>query len=79
VRFTDGQRHLLDNYLRYIIAWNLSSTPCAEDVVDMMDLALAASDCSESRVRHKPRMLDDNQHSYVAGDFEVQISAFVEH
>lgn len=79
VCFTGGQRHLLDNYLRYIIAWNLSSTRCAEDAVDMLDLALAASGCGESHVRHKPRLLDDDGHSYIAADSEVQISVFVEH
>lgn len=40
----------------------------ANDVTDTLELALAASDCDQARVRHKPRLLTDNGSSYIAAD-----------
>ena len=51
----------------------------AGDVTDTLKLALAASGCDQATVLHKPRLLSDNGSSYVAGDLELQIEAFVQH
>ena len=40
----------------------------ASDVTDTLELALAASGCSEARVRHRPRLLSDNGPGYIAGE-----------
>ena len=59
---------VLDDFSRYVIAWKLCATMAASDVTDTLELALEASGCNEVRVRHRPRLLSDNGHSYLAGD-----------
>ena len=70
---------ILDDYSRYIIAWKLCTTMKADDVTDTLNLALKASGCDSAKVLHKPRLLSDNGSSYISGDLENQIGAFVEH
>ena len=48
--------------------WKLCTNMRAEDVTDMLDLALQASGCDQVHVAHKPRLLSDNGSSYVSGD-----------
>jgi len=59
---------ILDDYSRYIIAWQLCTTMKAEDVTDTLELALQASGCDQANVVHKPRLLSDNGASYISGD-----------
>ena len=59
---------VLDDYSRYVIAWQLCATMAASDVTDTLEMALAASGCSTARVRHRPRLLSDNGPSYIAGE-----------
>jgi putative transposase len=59
---------VLDDFSRYVIAWKLCTTMAAEDVTDTLELALAASVCTQVRVRHRPRRLSDNGPGYIAGD-----------
>lgn len=59
---------ILDDYSRYIIAWQLCTTMKAEDVTDTLELALQASGCDQANVIHKPRLLSDNGASYISGD-----------
>ena len=59
---------VLDDFSRYIVAWKLCATMAASDVTDTLELALAASGCSEARVRHRPRLLSDNGPGYIAGE-----------
>ena len=59
---------ILDDFSRYIIAWQLYTTMRAEDVIDTLELALQASGCDHADVVHKPRLLSDNGSSYIAGD-----------
>ena len=40
----------------------------AADVIDTLDIALAASGCDSARVLHKPRLLSDNGSIYITGD-----------
>ncbi len=40
----------------------------AEDVTDTIELALTASGCGQTVVRHKPRLLSDNGSCYISGD-----------
>ena len=51
----------------------------ADDVTDTLEMALNASGLNHANVVHKPRLLSDNGSSYVAGDLEAQIDAFVGH
>ena len=59
---------VLDDFSRYVIAWKLCTTMAASDVTDTLELALAASDCTQARVRHRPRLLSDNGPGYIASD-----------
>ena len=59
---------VLDDFSRYIVAWKLCATMCAEDVTATLDLALSASGLDHITVVHRPRLLSDNGSSYVAGD-----------
>jgi len=58
---------ILDDFSRYIIAWQLCTTMKAEDVIDTLELALQASGCDQANVVHKPRLLSDNGSSYISG------------
>jgi putative transposase len=59
---------VLDDYSRYVIAWRLCTGMAASDVTETLELALAASGCTQARVRHRPRLLSDNGPSYISGD-----------
>ena len=58
---------ILDDFSRYIIAWQLCTTMRAEDVTDTLELALQASGCDQAKVVHRPRLLTDNGSSYISG------------
>jgi len=55
---------ILDDYLRYVIAWKLCTTMKTSDVTDTLELALQVSGCDKAHVAHKPRLLSDNGSSY---------------
>jgi putative transposase len=59
---------VLDDFSRYVVAWKLCATMAASDVTETLELALAASGCTQARVRHKPRLLSDNGPGYLAGE-----------
>lgn len=59
---------ILDDFSRYVIAWELCTTMNADDVTETLELALRASGCDQATVVHRPRLLSDNGSSYVAGD-----------
>lgn len=59
---------ILDDYSRYIVAWQLCTTMRAKDVTSTLEDALAASGCDGATVAHQPRLLSDNGSSYISGD-----------
>ena len=59
---------VLDDFSRFIVAWKLCATMKAQDVTATLDLALAASGLDQMTVVHRPRLLSDNDSSYVATD-----------
>lgn len=59
---------VLDDFSRYVIAWKLCTTMAASDVTDTLNMALAASGCTQARVRHQPRLLSDNGPCYIADE-----------
>ena len=58
---------VLDDYSRYILSWQLTTTMRAEDVTETLDVARAAAGVDHVRVRHQPRLLSDNGPCYVSG------------
>ena len=65
---------VLDDFSRYIVAWKLCATMCADDVTASA-LALSASGLDHVTVVHRPRLLSDNGSSYVAGDLAKWLEA----
>jgi putative transposase len=59
---------VLDDFSRYVIAWELCTTMAASDVTETLELALTASGCSGVRVRHRPRLLSDDGPGYIADE-----------
>ena len=51
---------VLDDFSRYIIAWKLSTTMTATDVKEVLDQVLAITGVGQVKVRHRPRLLNDN-------------------
>ena len=58
---------VLDDYSRYILAWQLGPTMQMTDVTATLDLARAKAGVDRVRVRHRPRLLSDNGPCYVSG------------
>ena len=59
---------ILDDFSRYVIAWNLCATMKTSDVTETLELPLQASGCDQADVVHKPRLLSDNGSSYISSD-----------
>ena len=57
---------VLDDFSRYIIAWKLSPTMAAPDVMETLDKALSRTGVEGVKVRHRPRLLSDNGPAYVS-------------
>ena len=57
---------VLDDYSRYILAWILTTTMQATDVMATLDLARATTGIDQVHVVHRPRLLSDNGPCYVS-------------
>ena len=57
---------MLDDYSRYVIAWELSRGMAASDVTRLLDQAVAVSGVEGVPVKHRPRLLSDNGSCYVS-------------
>ena len=57
---------VLDDYSRYILAWTLTTTMQASDVMATLDLARARAGVDQVHVVHRPRLLSDNGPCYVS-------------
>ena len=61
---------VLDDFSRYIIAWDLTTNMAAEDVKLTLDQAIAKTGVSKVKVKHKPRLLSDNGPCYVSKELK---------
>jgi transposase InsO family protein len=59
---------VMDDYSRYIIAWNLAPTMSATDVQATLDMALEKTGIEQVTVKLKPRLLSDNGPCYLSKD-----------
>jgi putative transposase len=57
---------VLDDYSRYIIAWQLCKTMKAEDVKISLDQAIAKTGVEHVHVYHRPRLLSDNGPCFIS-------------
>jgi len=58
---------ILDDYSRYIIAWELCKNMKAGDVQDVLEKALTVTNLKKG---HRPRLLSDNGSCYISNDFK---------
>jgi putative transposase len=56
---------VMDDFLRFIIAYKLGPTMATTDVTETLDEVLALTGVRSVRVRHRPRLLSDNGPAYV--------------
>ena len=59
---------VMDDFLRFILAYKLGPTMATTDVTETLDEALALTGVHSVRVRHRPRLLSDNGPAYVSKD-----------
>jgi len=65
---------VMDDYSRYILAWKLSASMAATDVMDTLDMARERSGIDQVRVLHKPRLLSDNGPCYLSRDLKAYLA-----
>jgi transposase len=61
---------VMDDYSRYILAWKLSKTMSADDVMETLDMAREKTCIERVHVRHRPRLLSDNGPCYLSRDLK---------
>ncbi len=66
---------VLDDFSRYILACKLCTTMKAEDVTDILELALQASGLEQVEVARRPGLLSDNGSSYISADLAPWLGA----
>lgn len=57
---------ILDDYSRYIISWKLFTTMTADDVKEVLDIAIDVTGADKVKVKFKPRLLTDNGPCYLS-------------
>ncbi len=65
---------VMDDYSRYLLAWRLSPTMAAADVMETLDEALERTGIESVQVRHRPRLLSDNGPAYVSKDLREYLA-----
>ncbi len=65
---------ILDDFSRYVVAWQLCTGMTSYDVTETLELALQASGCDQAEVVQKPRLLSDNGSSYVSNELADWLS-----
>jgi putative transposase len=63
----------MDDYSRYILAWKLSASMAATDVMETLDRARERVGIDRVRVRHRPRLLSDNGPCYLSRDLKAYL------
>jgi transposase InsO family protein len=61
---------VLDDYSRYIIAWQLCTTMKSEDVKTVLDSALSKTGVTHVNVYNRPRLLSDNGSCFISSDLK---------
>jgi transposase InsO family protein len=61
---------VMDDYSRYIIAWQLCRTMTAEDVKHALDMAIEKTGVEHVRVVLRPRLLSDNGACFVSQELK---------
>ena len=65
---------VMDDFSRYLIAWRLSPTMSADDVMETLNEALERTGVETVNVRHRPRLLSDNGPAYVSKELREYLA-----
>jgi putative transposase len=65
---------VLDDYSRYIIAWNLCKSMKAEDVKKTLEIAIVKTGVKHVHVYHRPRLLSDNGPCFISTELKDYLS-----
>jgi putative transposase len=65
---------VMDDYSRYILAWQLCSGMSADDVKATVDDAIAVSGVKHVYLRHRPRLLSDNGPCYISRELKQYLA-----
>jgi len=60
----------MDDYSRYILAWQLCRTMKAEDVKETLDMAIERTEVEHVHVVQRPRLLSDNGPCYISRELK---------
>jgi len=60
----------MDDFSRYIIAWQLCRTMKAEDVKNTLDMAIEKTGVEHVRVVQRPRLLSDNGACFISRELK---------
>lgn len=66
---------VMDDFSRYIIAWQLCQTMRAEDVKNTLDMAIAKTGVEHVRVVQRPRLLSDNGACFVSHELKKYLES----
>lgn len=61
---------VLDDYSRYIIAWKLCTTMTAEDVKEVLEMAISQTGVKHIKVYQRPRLLSDNGPCFISSELK---------
>jgi len=62
---------VMDDFSRFILAWLLTGTMNATDVMETLDMALRKTGVKNVKVNYKPRLLSDNGPCYLSKDLQT--------
>lgn len=57
---------VLDDFLRYILAWRLAPTMTTDDVKATLTIAVQKTGIQQIKIEHRPRLLSDNGSAFIA-------------
>ena len=70
---------VLDDFSRYILAWQLGPTMGAEDVKATLDEAITFTGIDRVKVVHRPRLLSDNGPAFVSAPLAAYLKRYHMH
>jgi transposase InsO family protein len=63
----------MDDYSRYILAWKLTTSMTATDVIETLEMAREKTGKDRIHVRHRPRLLSDNGPCYLSKELKTYL------
>jgi putative transposase len=67
---------VLDDYSRYIIAWNLCKSMKSEDVKKTLEIAIGRTGIKHVHVFHRPRLLSDNGSCFISMELKDYLDQY---